>query len=234
MTPEKRARLEEDEAPLDLSVEKPVEIFARTGEPRVSPIVDFNPLNSVLSLPPIAPANSNIAESLLAIECQLTANIEYSIHFSPPVEYIYNPIEYAFDVHSKYVRKYCKTQKKILFLGMNAGPWGMSQTGVPFGEINAVANWLELSGFVGKPLREHPARKVTGFACQRSEVSGRRFWSLFNGLCGKPENFFRHSFLHNYCPVALMDAAGRNITPAELKAIHSLCRVDKVAVSYSS
>ena len=187
-----------------------------------------------LRLPEVTdPFHCNIPESLLAIECKLTENI-HEIEFGPPIEYMYNPIKYAFEVHSEYVHKYCRTSKKLLFLGMNAGPWGMSQTGVPFGEINAVTKWLQLSGFIGKPVREHPARKVTGFACKRSEVSGRRFWNLIENVCGTPDKFFRHSFLHNYCPIALMDAAGRNITPADLKAIntyilHALfCCIDTV------
>ncbi|XP_043273234.1 single-strand selective monofunctional uracil DNA glycosylase [Venturia canescens] len=221
MSSEKRAKLEDDDVPLDLSIVKFEKVDARhkKAELLTTEVIDANEKKNVLNSPLVPAVSWNIADCLLAIECQLTTNIEYGIRFSPPVEYLYNPISYAFEVHSKYVRQYCQSSKKLLFLGLNAGPWGMSQTGVPFGEISIVTNWLKLTGHINKPPREHPARKVTGFACRRSEVSGKRFWNLFHELCHTPDNFFRHSFLQNYCPVALMDAAGRNITPAELKGL---------------
>ncbi|XP_074101707.1 single-strand-selective monofunctional uracil-DNA glycosylase [Cotesia typhae] len=179
-------------------------------------------------------ASANIANKLLALEYELTKRIEL-ISFDQPVEYVYSPIDYAISVHANFLQKYCHTTKKILFLAMNPGPWGMSQTGIPFGEINAVVNWLKLSGLIEKPLKEQPNRKVTGFACHRSEISGRRFWNLFKSICGSPDNFFQYSFLRNYCPVALMDSAGRNISPAELKGsklkeLRDICDLTLLAV----
>lgn len=163
-------------------------------------------------------AHEDIAEQLLSLEKKLV-NETGKISFNLPVAYVYSPLEYAFNIHTLYVQKYCNTPKKILFLGMNPGPWGMSQTGVPFGEIDMVKNWLKISGPVGKPAREQENRKVTGFECKRSEVSGKRLWGLFKELCGTPEKFFEHAYVHNYCPIALMDKKGCNITPAEMKAI---------------
>ncbi|CAK9822325.1 Single-strand selective monofunctional uracil DNA glycosylase [Anthophora retusa] len=158
----------------------------------------------------------DIAEQLLSVEKNLAAELG-SITFHLPVEYVYSPLEYAFNIHTMYVQKYCSTVKKILFLGMNPGPWGMSQTGVPFGEISMVRDWLKICGPVGKPIKEQPNRKVTGFQCTRSEISGKRLWGLFKELCGNPEKFFQHAYIHNYCPIALMDKKGCNITPAEIK-----------------
>lgn len=183
-------------------------------------VLDDSGIFIVPEIPPL-PLAINVSEKFLAIERSLSEKLR-CIQFQQPVEYVYNPIEYAFDVHAKYVRKFCQTSKKILFLGMNPGPWGMAQTGVPFGEVNAVRDWLKLSGLVGKPCREQPDRKVTGFACTRSEISGRRLWALFKELSGSAEIFFQHTFVHNYSPIAMMDGKGRNITPAELKAIYSL------------
>ncbi|KAL2712687.1 single-strand selective monofunctional uracil DNA glycosylase [Vespula squamosa] len=162
-----------------------------------------------------------VSEKLLLIEQELCQKLQ-TISFPSSVAYIYNPIIYAFEVHAMYVQTYCNEPKKILFLGMNPGPWGMSQTGVPFGEISMVRDWLKLHGFIGKPSREQPDRKVTGFDCKRSEISGKRLWGLFKEMCGSPQNLFKHSYVHNYCPIALMDRKGRNITPAELKAIFIL------------
>lgn len=163
----------------------------------------------------------DISEELLSLERNLAMELG-KITFRLPVQYVYSPLEYAFDIHAIYVKKYCSAIKRILFLGMNPGPWGMSQTGVPFGEISMVRDWLKICGRVGKPVKEQPDRKVTGFQCTRSEISGKRLWGLFKELCGNPEKFFEHAYLHNYCPIALMDSKGRNITPAEIKAISSL------------
>lgn len=163
-------------------------------------------------------SSSNIPETILALERDLSKQLS-QIKFRGNVEYIYNPVEYAYDVHANYVNTYCQSTKKILYLGMNPGPWGMSQNGVPFGEVSMVKDWLKMTGKIEKPPREHPERQITGFDCTRKEVSGLRFWGFFRELCKTPENFFRHSYVHNYCPLAFMNSAAKNITPADLKAI---------------
>ncbi|KAG5316219.1 SMUG1 glycosylase, partial [Acromyrmex insinuator] len=173
----------------------------------------------------ISTISTFISDRLLSIEQELCNKLQ-DITFPPSIQYIYNPLEYASETHAMYVHKYCTGIKKILFVGMNPGPWGMSQTGVPFGEINMVRDWLKISGPVGKPSKEHPDRKVIGFQCTRSEVSGLRLWSLFRELCGNPENFFQNAYMHNYCPLAFMDGKARNITPAEgdgQKILHEAC-----------
>ncbi|XP_015586985.1 single-strand selective monofunctional uracil DNA glycosylase [Cephus cinctus] len=229
MTSSKKLKLECNEIPLDLSIKKNCNVICEGDE---NATIDSNNLvfeehkdyatddnlddSGVFVIPAIPPLPINLAEKLLVLEQALNDKLK-NIEFYHPIAYVYRPLEYAFEVHSMYVHKYCHSAKKILFLGMNPGPWGMSQTGIPFGEVNMVRDWLKLSGDIGKPFKEQPDRKVTGFACSRSEISGFRFWSLFRDLCGNPENFFQYAFLHNYCPIALMDAGGRNITPAELK-----------------
>lgn len=153
----------------------------------------------------------------------LQAELELNVHlrglsFSPPVKYIYNPLEYAWSTHSCYVEKYCQPGKRFLFLGMNPGPFGMAQTGVPFGEVKSVVDWLQITGEVGHPDNEHPKRRITGLACTQSEVSGARFWGFFRKLCGEPERFFQHCFVHNLCPLIFMSESGKNLTPPELPA----------------
>ncbi|XP_021926239.1 single-strand selective monofunctional uracil DNA glycosylase isoform X2 [Zootermopsis nevadensis] len=160
--------------------------------------------------------SDSVAHRLLTTELLQSVRLN-ALLFCDPVEYIYNPLEYAYDVHSDFVHKFCTSTKKILFLGMNPGPWGMSQTGVPFGEVKIVREWLRISGHVGRPQKEHPSRQVLGLECKRSEVSGRKFWGLFQKLCGDPDTFFQHAFVYNYCPLAFMTNSGKNITPAELK-----------------
>ena len=148
--------------------------------------------------------------------------------FSSPVEYVYNPLVYAREAHEMYLRRYGGGAKEAVFLGMNPGPWGMTQTGVPFGEISAVRDWLQIEAPVQKPSREHLRKKVTGFACHRSEVSGRRLWGLIRERFGEPEAFFARFFVVNYCPLLFLDEGGRNVTPERLilperKALAEVC-----------
>jgi len=136
--------------------------------------------------------------------------------FSPPVTHVYNPLSYAWAAHEEYLKRYGVGTKEVLFLGMNPGPWGMAQTGVPFGEVAAVRNWLGIAAEVGRPDPEHPKRPVLGLACARSEVSGARLWGWARDLFGTPEEFFSRFFIANYCPLAFMESTGRNRTPDKL------------------
>ncbi|PYI91939.1 MAG: single-stranded DNA-binding protein [Verrucomicrobia bacterium] len=136
--------------------------------------------------------------------------------FAPPVTHVYNPLRYAWRAHEIYLRRYGNTSKRVLFLGMNPGPFGMAQTGVPFGQIAAVRDWLGIETQIDRPPREHPKRLVTGFDCHRSEVSGERLWGLFAKRFGTAENFFRDHFVANYCPLAFLEESGRNRTPDKL------------------
>jgi single-strand selective monofunctional uracil DNA glycosylase len=150
------------------------------------------------------------------------------LRFAAPVSHVYNPLEYASAAYAAYVRRYATTPKRVLFFGMNPGPYGMTQTGVPFGEVNHVRDWLGIQAEVGKPKLEHPARPVLGFACTRSEVSGARLWGLWRSQYGTPERFFEWAFVTNYCPLVFMEASGRNLTPdklprAERAALLPLC-----------
>jgi single-strand selective monofunctional uracil DNA glycosylase len=138
------------------------------------------------------------------------------LEFAAPVTHVYNPLRYARRSHEAYVRRFGGTPKRVLFLGMNPGPWGMAQTGVPFGEIPAVRDWMGIAEPVERPEREHPKRPVQGFACGKSEVSGRRLWGLFAARFGTAGAFFREHFVLNYCPLVFMEATGRNRTPDKL------------------
>ena len=140
------------------------------------------------------------------------------LRFSDPVTHVYNPLDYAWAAQDQYLRKFGSTRKKIVLLGMNPGPWGMAQTGVPFGEIALVRDWMGISAPVNKPANEHPKRPIVGFACDKSEVSGRRLWGLFSQRFGAAEAFFQDHFVANYCPLVFMLASGANYTPDKLPA----------------
>lgn len=140
------------------------------------------------------------------------------LQFRSPVTHVYNPLEYAWKSHACYLKKYGSNRKRVLFLGMNPGPFGMVQTGVPFGEINAVRDWMGIFEKVSKPSVEHSKRPIEGFACTRSEISGRRLWKLFADQFGDAKNFFKDHFVVNFCPLAFLEETGRNRTPDKLPA----------------
>ncbi len=141
--------------------------------------------------------------------------------FAPPVAHVYNPLDYAWECHADYIRRFLHSPIKAVFLGMNPGPWGMVQTGVPFGEVAAVRDWMGIFALVQSPADEHPKRRIEGLACKRSEVSGRRLWGLFAERFKTPEAFFRDHFVVNYCPLAFLEDTGRNRTPDKLPADES-------------
>jgi len=139
-----------------------------------------------------------------------------ALRFGAPTAYVYNPLEYAWGIHQAYLELAGQTKKKVIFLGMNPGPFGMAQTGVPFGEIPSVRDWMGLRGEVRKPIPEHPKRPVDGLACTKSEVSGRRLWGLFADRFPLAEEFFQDHFVANYCPLVFMEESSRNLTPDKL------------------
>jgi len=139
------------------------------------------------------------------------------LRFKQPVAYVYNPLEYARKPYDVYVRRY-GGKKEIVLVGMNPGPFGMAQTGVPFGDVNMVRDWLGIEEEVGTPARMHPKRPVLGFECPRGEVSGQRLWGWARDRYETPQRFFARFFVANYCPLVFMEESGRNRTPDKLSS----------------
>ena len=160
---------------------------------------------------------TSIASKLNAASRRLCRDLA-SLQFSNPVTHVYNPLEYARRPHSLYVNRYGDTLKRVVFLGMNPGPFGMAQTGVPFGEVTWVRDWLAIEAPVSRPAEEHPKRPVLGFACTRSEVSGSRLWGGLREHFQRPERFFADHYIANYCPLVFIEDSGRNRTPDKLPA----------------
>jgi single-strand selective monofunctional uracil DNA glycosylase len=138
------------------------------------------------------------------------------LRFAAPVTHVYNPLIYARVPHEAYLERWGQGTREVLFLGMNPGPFGMAQTGVPFGDVTMVRDFLGVTGKVGHPPNENPARPVAGFDCGRSEVSGTRLWGWVKQRFSAPETFFRRFFVANYCPLVFMEEGGRNRTPDKL------------------
>ncbi|XP_044747397.1 single-strand selective monofunctional uracil DNA glycosylase-like [Coccinella septempunctata] len=142
-----------------------------------------------------------------------------------PIRYVYNPTVYAREPWERYLRKFCNNEKEVLFVGINPGARGMCQTGIPFGEVSVVRDWLRISGKVGQPDNVCPKRPVRGFNCTEKEESGERFWELIKKYCRKPEDFFGKCFLYNYCPLAFMDENGKAVLPKQSHLKDSLQKV---------
>lgn len=138
------------------------------------------------------------------------------LRFGAPVTHVYNPLRYAAAPHFEYLRRFGSAPKQVVLLGMNPGPFGMAQTGVPFGEVELVRDWIGIEKPVSRPPKQHPKRPVEGFACGRSEVSGRRLWGWARSRFATPERFFKRFFVVNYCPLVFMEESGRNRTPDKL------------------
>ncbi len=167
------------------------------------------------------------AERLIQAARRLSRAVD-ALRFAAPVTHVYNPLDYAARGHRSYLRRFGEGRKRAIFLGMNPGPFGMAQTGVPFGEVASVRDWMGIEEAVARPANEHPARPIEGFGCRRSEVSGARLWGAVAHHFGRPETFFRDHFVANYCPLVFMEASGRNRTPDKLgpgerRALYAVC-----------
>lgn len=158
-----------------------------------------------------------MAEALAGVTRALTDALA-PLAFAAPTAAVYRPLDYAAAPFAAYLERFGQGPKEVLLVGMNPGPFGMAQTGVPFGEVAAVRDFLKIEGPVGRPADEHPKRPVQGFACLRSEPSGRRVWGWVAERFGTPERFFDRFFLWNYCPLLFLEASGKNRTPDQLPA----------------
>ncbi|MBX3198879.1 MAG: single-stranded DNA-binding protein [Labilithrix sp.] len=157
----------------------------------------------------------NTSTDLVAVAERLKSRVK-RLRFGEPVAYVYNPLEYAWPVARAYFERYGRGPKEVLLLGMNPGPFGMGQTGVPFGEVAAVRDYLRLQGDITPPRRFHEKRPVLGFACTRSEVSGQRLWGAFARRYPAADDFFARAFVLNYCPLLFLGESGANLTPDKL------------------
>lgn len=168
-------------------------------------------------MPPPKSATKNAIDASLSAARRLSRSVS-KLNFAEPVTHVYNPLSYAWSAHEAYLRLMSPKGCRVLFLGMNPGPWGMAQTGVPFGQVAAVRDWLKIDAKVRRPKSEHPKRPIEGLACSRSEVSGERLWGLFREKFQSPSEFFAGHGVANYCPLVFMEASGKNRTPDKLPA----------------
>ncbi len=155
--------------------------------------------------------------SLVRITRRLAREVD-ALSFAEPTALVYNPLVYARRPHEAYLQRYGTKTGRALLLGMNPGPFGMAQTGIPFGDVTMVRDFLGIDEPVQRPPREHPKRPVTGFDCSRSEVSGTRLWGWARDRFESAAVFFDRFYVANYCPLVFMEDSSRNRTPDKLPA----------------
>jgi single-strand selective monofunctional uracil DNA glycosylase len=153
----------------------------------------------------------------VTVSRSLARNVD-QLCFGEPTACVYNPLVYAQKPHEAYLTRFARPGVRSVLVGMNPGPWGMAQTGVPFGEVRLVREFLGIEERVEQPRLVHPKRPIEGFACQRSEVSGRRLWGWARERFGTADRFAEQFFVTNYCPLVFMEASARNRTPDKLPA----------------
>jgi single-strand selective monofunctional uracil DNA glycosylase len=180
--------------------------------------------------------------ALVRITTQLRKEVD-ALTFAEPVTHVYDPLLYARRPHERYLERWGAGPKEAVFVGMNPGPFGMAQTGVPFGEVSFVRDFVGINERVDRPRFEHPKRPIEGFSCARSEVSGQRFWGWAKERFETPEKFFARFFVINYCPLVFMEESGKNRTPdklplAERTPLYAACdralaaMIDELAPKY--
>ena len=134
------------------------------------------------------------------------------------VDYSYNPLMYAWEPHKAFIELGGGKGAKTLLLGMNPGPHGMGQMGIPFSATSVVRDLLEIKGLeVLQPKNIHPKRPVTGLDWHKEEVSGTRIWNVLEEYYGSMEEIFSNVFIVNHCPLMLFNGErGTNITPDKI------------------
>ena len=164
--------------------------------------------------------------SVLRITRKLAREVG-ELQFDTP-SHVYNPLAYAWPAHREYLKRYGAQRGRVLLLGMNPGPWGMTQTGVPFGDVATVRDWFGISAELSGTLpAQHPKYPILGMACHRNEGSGSRLWGWAKSRLGTPDDFFARFFVWNYCPL-LFIGNGHNLIPerlsrSEITALTPIC-----------
>ena len=151
-----------------------------------------------------------VIDDILSAYRALSSSLDALVPESPVLTY--NVLSYAWDNHEAYLRMALGKGAGTVMLGMNPGPYGMAQTGVPFGAVSFVRTYLGIDGKVGHPANESPLRPIVGMDIRRDEASGKAVWTMASHY-GSRDEFLSRCTVLNYCPLLFLDEKGRNFTP---------------------
>ena len=162
-----------------------------------------------------------IVERMIEASSKLRDDVEKfadSLVKEGSVDAVYNPLAYAWEPHRAYLELASGEGAKTLLLGMNPGPHGMGQMGIPFAATRVVRDLLKITDLeVGQPSTPHPKRPISGLDWPKEEVSGTRLWGLLANEYGSAESIFKSVFLLNHCPLMLFSGErATNITPDKI------------------
>lgn len=162
-----------------------------------------------------------IVERMIETSSKLRDDVEKfadSLVKEGSVDAVYNPLAYAWEPHRAYLELASGGGAKTLLLGMNPGPHGMGQMGIPFAATSVVRDLLKITDLeVGQPSTPHPKRPISGLDWPKEEVSGTRLWGLLANEYGSAESIFKSVFLLNHCPLMLFSGErATNITPDKI------------------
>ena len=162
-----------------------------------------------------------IVERMIEASSKLRDDVEKfadSLVKEGSVDAVYNPLAYAWEPHRAYLELASGGGAKTLLLGMNPGPHGMGQMGIPFAATSVVRDLLKITNLeVGQPRKPHPKRPISGLDWPKEEVSGTRLWGLLANEYGSAESIFKSVFLLNHCPLMLFSGEkATNITPDKI------------------
>jgi single-strand selective monofunctional uracil DNA glycosylase len=136
---------------------------------------------------------------------------------------VLDPSRYGERWHAPFRRLYPPRARPLLVFGLNPGPYGMAQTGIPFTDLKRLAQGLprlaaelarsgerlSLPGLAPSSLQPFLTRTF-----ESSSVRVHRFLRLAHGSA---ERAFREVVFVNPCPLLFIDRAlGENRTPADL------------------
>ena len=159
-----------------------------------------------------------LKQAALRLSSLCNASIDV-IEAKSDVAHATNPLDYAWPHHVQYLEQWGGLGAKTLLLGMNPGPWGMAQTGIPFGSTEVARTSLEIKPHeLVTPSNAHPKRPIIGLGMERQEISGQRLWGLLFEHYGSAESVFSNVFVLNHCPLLLLGETGKNLTPDNLPA----------------
>ncbi len=159
-----------------------------------------------------------VIESALKLS-QSCDSLSKSILKTKNIAYVTNPLNYVWEYHESYLSQYSGLGATTLLLGMNPGPYGMAQCGVPFGATHIARDFLNITGEFTQPIGRHPKRPIEGLNLERQEISGKRMWGLLKEIWITPEEIHKNVFLVNHCPLLLLGDSGRNITPDKISGL---------------
>ena len=113
--------------------------------------------------------------NLIEITYRLSENCDHCkskiIRDNDNIEFAYNPLNYAWEPHKKYLENYGSLGAKTIVMGMNPGH-GMGNTGIPFGCPEKVSKYLNITGLeVKEPVKVHPKRRINGLELSLIHIS---------------------------------------------------------------